>query len=148
MCSGAIIVFSVIWRWPNFTPEEVLSPYGLELLQKNIFPLSTQALDKLQQFRTAVGYPLHINHNGLNRRGWRSAWDHMRLMTELGATKRKWSFHCAGVAFDVSCYDLPVEDLHVLALDFGWPGIGRYDWGLHLDNRAGPLARWNNAKTS
>lgn len=130
-------------RWPNFKPQEVLSPDGLKLLEKGIFPLRFSALDKLQAFASVLKKPVLVNHGNATRRGFRSIKDEIELNKELGRPVEQYSMHCAGIAFDLTVIGLTPEQLFKEALFFGWVGVGIYDWGCHVDDRDGNPGNWD-----
>lgn len=131
-------VFAV--RWPDFKPEEVLSPDGLGLVRKGDFPISLAAMDKLQAFRTHLGKPFKINQPGLLHRGFRS------LRENFAINKWTYSYHCAGIAFDVTVPGLSMQELHDEAKKFGFTGLGLYSTWVHMDVRPdivrGRVAEW------
>lgn len=134
-------IFNV--RWPDFKPEEVLSPDGLKLVHnQGVFPLQYFALDKLQAFREHLGKPFQINDNVNKRRGWRSVKENYDL------NRYQFSFHVAGCAFDVSVDGLTPEEVKEAALDFGYTGVGVYKTFTHLDTRAliGAPIQWERGQ--
>lgn len=108
------------WKWPNFKPEEVLSPEGLMLLGRGILVIQPIFLDALESFRAYVNKPLLINHHGMTCRGYRSPFENKKVKGDAH------SFHTQGLAADISCYELSVEELHKSAITFGFHGIGFY----------------------
>lgn len=128
-------------RWPNFAPHEVLSPDGMALYERGIFVLRTSALDFLQMFRNHIDVRLVVNNSANLHRGWRSPQENL----EIYDGDNRFSFHTAGVAFDVSSPDLTPLELMRRAKSFGWVGIGLYATFLHLDQRDGEHAFWNNS---
>lgn len=115
-------------RWPNFSPGEVLSPYGLKRWEgKGILLIQPHALDFLQNFRNFIGKPLLVNHRGLSFRGYRSCFENMRAGGVEG------SFHLQGLAFDVSVDGVDPKDLYEEAVRFGWMGVGLYPSFVHMD---------------
>jgi len=121
------------WRWPNFSPEEVLSPDGItQLGQRNIMLIAPSLLDALEEFRVIVDAPLYINFDKLKYRGYRSPFENYKVVK--GET---YSFHMQGLAVDVSS-PIGVDKLHELALSFDkWQGVGYYPTRgfCHLDMR-------------
>lgn len=129
------------WRWDRWEPEEVLSPYGLYLLERDVCPLSFRAMDHLQGFGEYLDLPLYCNLPGGGLRGYRSALEFMEMPER--ESEREHSFHCSGVAFDIyTPVELVPADFLTSAVSFGWRGIGVYDWGLHLDMADGPMRQW------
>ena len=117
-------------RWPNFQPDEVLSPDGLRQFREfsNIM-LRAEALDKLQAFREYLGKPILVNHAGHRHRGYRSPGENRRVDGKM------YSFHMQGVAFDISVPGMTIAELAEAADQFGWRGIGTYQTFVHIDLR-------------
>lgn len=128
------------WNWPSFKPEEVLSPFGQEALEKHqILLVRPEAMEKLQTLRDDLGLPLYVNHQGHKLRGYRHWLEHSTLPYHA-----LYSQHLMGCAFDVSCYDMNTTELAVAALDNGFTGIGIYDSFVHMDIRTTPRThRWD-----
>ncbi len=130
------------WKWENFKPAEVLSPAGLEQLERGVLLMQTDFLDKLELFRTFLGFPLLINHAGLRFRGYRSPKENYE--TVKGG---EFSFHMQGLAADLSCNGCDISHLHDMALKFGWHGVGYYPNNkfVHVDLRprlSNTVVRW------
>lgn len=117
-------------RWPDFKPEEVLSPIGLRYYQRGELLVQPHALDFLQSFRQHVGKPLLVNHLGLHFRGYR----HPEENKKVGGTFS--SYHMQGVAFDVTIKGVSPSEVGEMARSFGWVGIGIYPSFTHMDVRA------------
>lgn len=137
-------------RWPSFKPDEVLSPDQRKLLQeKKVLALSEHALDTLQEFRHYLGEPIKINHAGLTKRGARSLKEVYEVNRETRGKERgwEWSFHL-WCAFDISCDEIPPDELYTQAFQFGkWGGIGLYNTFVHVDTRCkitGQITTWDN----
>lgn len=132
-------------RWPNFSPEEVLSPYALRTYNNNgIIGCDVFALDALQNLREEVGVPIKVNHNGLTLRGYRTPKEHVTI--KGGA---KMSPHCRGMAFDCTPVGMSLDDfLEAAKAQTPWMGFGLYRTFVHLDvwNRTGTDQRafWSN----
>lgn len=109
------------WIWPHIAPEEILSPDGLRELVKGILLVQPALLDKLEIFRTYIGYPLKINHAGLFYRGYRSPKENYDVVKG-----EQYSFHMQGLAADISVSGISLEELRAKAVSFGWHGIGFY----------------------
>lgn len=117
-------------RWPNFQPEEVLSPDGLRQFREfsNIMA-RPEALDKLQGFRVFLGKQILVNHAGHRHRGYRSPGENQRVKGKM------YSFHMQGVAFDISVPGMTPSEVAQAAEQFGWIGIGVYRTFVHIDLR-------------
>lgn len=86
---------------------------------------------KLEELRDNVGEPLIINS------GCRCP-EHN---AEVGGVSN--SQHVYGKAADVALPDgYTVDEFADLAEEIGFDGIGKYDWGIHVDVR-GYTARWD-----
>lgn len=120
------------WRWKNFSPKEVLSPEGVVQYERGILLIQPILLDTLEEFRSFVGHPLLVNHAQHKYRGYRSPHENYKIVR--GET---YSFHMQGLAADLSCIQLPIEELHTLALNFPWHGVGFYPQRnfIHVDLR-------------
>ena len=100
-----------MWRWKYFSPEEVLSPDGLNMYRnRNTIKLQGFALDNLESLREYVSCPIMCNHGGLQRRGWRST----RENKIIGGVAN--SPHVQGIAFDLTCYDTGLTQFLKLVL--------------------------------
>lgn len=104
-----------LWRWQNFTPQEIACKGTGELL------LVPYAMDCLQRLREIIKKPLYINS------AYRSPLHNARI----GGAPR--SRHKAGDAFDISLRNHYKEDLHKAALQAGFQGIGIYNSFIHID---------------
>lgn len=122
----------MIWRWLNFAPDEVLSPDGLKIYERGVLPLRELALDTLEVFRTELGLPIIINSGPNTLRGFRSPKEHLSL-----ARENQFSFHCQGVAFDISVRGMGGKELYEKAIRFGWRGVILYPTWVHVDLRDG-----------
>jgi hypothetical protein len=118
-----------MWRWPNFAPEEVLSPEGISQYRQGNLMLQGAAMDFLQGFREEVG-TLFCNYQGLKYRGYRSCSENNRLETSA-----QYSRHTQGIAFDLSSPKHSPKELFELAKKFGWPCVLEYRNWIHVDFR-------------
>jgi len=119
------------WRWRYFTPEEVLSPDGLEQYARGILLISPTLLDHLEALRSKLKHPLRVNHNGLKFRGYRSPHENYSI---VGG--EKYSYHMQGLAADISCYQVSQEQFLGAIRSLGaFRGIGIYDTFVHVDIR-------------
>ena len=131
-------------RWPSFSSVELLSPDGISLLRRGVFPLRIEAVDRLQMLRDKINSPLMVNTPLLRHRGFRSP-EENRIIYQRSRIKtdrdpiyhprdNRFSFHIAGIAFDVSA-DLPQKDLIEAAIAVGFKGIGIAKNFVHVDLR-------------
>lgn len=125
------------WKWKNFEPEEVLSSDGMRLMKQGIFPMNGYALDKLQSFRDFLDTPIVCNTTELRLRGFRSPLENQSIYDFP-----RFSFHIAGIAFDIHAPKMSLDDLYDAADHYGWSGIGIYESFIHIDDRYGENARW------
>jgi len=121
-------------RWPNFKPEEILSPDMIELWEKKgVFPYSFCALDGLQFLRRDLGKPIIVNHSADCRRGARSIPEAVSLINEAKA--QRYSFHL-WCAFDISVVGMTSVQLYeAIVKSAFFFGIGVYDTFIHIDDR-------------
>lgn len=133
----------IIWRWPSFKPEEVLSPQGLSAyLNQGILLFSPIMLTALSQFRAAINQPILINHGNLRLRGFRSCEENASV------SGGKLSMHLQGIAADCTIKGVSPENLAKAAEASGlFSGIGLYpEKGfVHLDIRLttdGIIRKW------
>ena len=108
------------WRWPHFSPEEVLSPDGLKQLKLGFLMINPMILDKVEELRECFG-PLKCNFDGHVHRGYRSAKENALIP---GA--EEFSYHVQGLAMDLTSISKPLVDLHQAAMTLGFHGIGYY----------------------
>lgn len=118
------------WRWPNFTPEE-MACHG-----DNSLMIDTEAMDKLQALRSAMGVPFVIH----------SAYRAPAHNAAVGGAPR--SRHMMAEAFDIRMSGHDPHEFETMARAFGFGGIGRYAKSaepfLHIDTRQDP-ATWGDA---
>ena len=133
----------VVWRWPSFEPQEVLSPMGLDAyLNQGILLFSPIMLTCLEQFRAAINKPILINHGPHTHRGYRSCTENASV------AGGKQSMHLQGVAADCTIKGVKPEDLAKAAEASGlFSGIGLYleKNFVHLDIRCttdGKIRKW------
>lgn len=109
----------------NFSLKEFESPDTHEIL------LDPELIKKLEQLRSFIGQPLIINS------GYRTP-EHNKA---VGGSPK--SQHMRGTAADIRLVPgLTVDEMAVLAEKAGFDGIGKYEWGIHVDTR-GTRARWD-----
>ena len=120
----------------NFDKPEVLSPAGLDLLERGIIPQSPEAVLKLDVFRDFIGLPLFCNIGIHVLRGFRHPEEQAKIYKY-----HKYTFHF-WCAFDISSPKLDAEDLFNEAVKFGWKGVYLdVDRNfVHVDYRGGK--RW------
>ena len=113
------------WRWPDFKPCEVLGKAGMKQYMDGNLMIQPVAMDHLQAFRRSLGRAIVINS------GYRSQPENRDAGGSL------LSRHVQGIAFDIRCEGLSIEQLYRAALAFGWGGIGIYPSKgfVHVDAR-------------
>lgn len=113
------------WRWPDFSPEEMACRGTGRLV------VDEEAMDKLQEFRDAVGAPFIVN----------SAYRSPEHNKAVGGAKS--SYHLQGRAFDISMANHDPAEFKERAERMGWGGIGTYPAArlnfIHIDT--GPAGR-------
>ena len=113
-----------IWTWPSFSPREMACK-GTGLLV-----IDTDAMDKLQALRDALGKPLIITS------AYRSP-EHNRAVGGAKASK-----HMEAIAFDVRMDNHDPHKFEIAARTIGFTGFGYYPKSgfMHIDT--GPARRW------
>lgn len=115
-----------IWRWPNFSPEEIAcrgtGRVGIDF----------DAMDTLQALRNRLGVPLMLNS------AYRSP-EHNRAVG--GATK---SQHLKARAFDVSMANHDPEVFELAARAVGFTGFGFYRRNNFIHVDIGPDREWGD----
>lgn len=110
------------WKYKFFKPKEVLSPDGLQQLERNNWiRCQEHALIALEEWRHWVDVMISINFADHVRRGYRSS-------EENRAVKGgKDSAHVQGIAFDQTPHNYPCFDFFVMAVYWSYL---RYKAGL------------------
>jgi len=113
-----------LWRWPNFSPAEIVCRGTGQL------KLHPAALDKLQALRDRLGKPLIV------RSAYRSP-EHNRAVG--GAPHSK---HMDGTAFDIAMSNHDPVVFEAAAREVGFLGFGFYPRSgfIHVD--LGPARQW------
>lgn len=116
-----------LWRWPNFSPEE------LACRGDGTLKLDFASLDKLQALRTALGKPMIIN----------SAYRSETYNKKIGGAKS--SQHILAKAFDVSMANFNPAEFEAAAAKAEFTGFGHYvsQNFMHIDT--GPARRWTGS---
>ena len=113
-----------VWTWPSFSPQEMACKGTGKLM------INSDAMDKLQALRDALGKPLIITS------AYRSP-EHNRAVG--GAKKSK---HMEGIAFDVRMDNHEPDEFEHAAMNAGFTGFGHYPKSgfMHIDT--GPERTW------
>ncbi len=114
------------WRWPDFTPRELACRGTGKLV------VDTEALDRLQALRRAIGRPMVIN----------SAYRSPEHNTAVGGAPR--SLHMRALAFDVRMDNHDPAAFEAAAREAGFTGFGFYprQGFMHID--IGPARTWGD----
>lgn len=115
-----------LWRWPDFSPEEIACR-GDGNIQIN-----EAALDLLQALRDRLGAPLIVH----------SAYRSPDYNRQVGGAKR--SMHLQGAAFDISMTNHDPVDFEAAARAVGFTGFGFYPRQnfMHID--IGRARQWGD----
>lgn len=110
-----------LWRWPNFSPEEIACR------RTGKIKVNERALDMLQGLRDDLGCPLMVTS------AYRSPEHNATLK---GAAK--YSKHLDGIAFDISMANHDPAPFIAAAVRRGFKGIGSYPRSgfIHIDARS------------
>lgn len=113
-----------IWRWPNFSPEEIACRGTGKV------GIDPGAMDKLQALRDRLGAPLMLNS------AYRSP-EHNRAVGGASASQ-----HLKARAFDVSMANHDPAEFEAAARAVGFTGFGFYRRNdfIHVD--IGPAREW------
>lgn len=113
---------TALWRWPNFTPQE-MACHG-----DNSLMIDEKAMDCLQHLRNTIGRPFVIH----------SAYRSPSHNAAVGGAPR--SRHMLAEAFDIRMSGHDPHEFQMLAEAHGFHGIGRYPDSatpfLHIDIRS------------
>jgi zinc D-Ala-D-Ala carboxypeptidase len=114
-----------LWRWPNFSPEEIACRGTGKIL------INELALDRLQHLRSIIGKPMIVTS------AYRSP-EHNRTLKGAAANSR----HMIGDAFDVSMANQDPHDFEAAARACGFTAFGYYPSSnfMHID--CGPSRTW------
>ena len=106
-----------VWRWPNFSPEEIACRGDRKIR------INEAALDKLQALRDRLSVPLIVN----------SAYRSTDYNRQVGGAKQ--SMHLQGAAFDISMANHDPVEFETAARAVGFTGFGFYPRQnfMHID---------------
>ena len=113
-----------LWRWPNFSPAEIVCRGTGQL------KLVPEAMDKLQALRDRLGKPLII------RSAYRSP-EHNRAVGGAKASK-----HMDGTAFDIAMSNHDPVAFETAAREAGFLGFGYYPRSAFMHIDLGPARSW------
>lgn len=137
------------WRYSKyFAPKELLSPDGLELFARGIFPLCENKMEQFIAVRQYFGTEFFVNHGWLTKRGWRSPEENRKIYEAKGdPNPNKYSFHF-WCAFDVTQDKMSAreffEELKKHRRLFGIGGLGLYEASnfVHIDFADTGFRQW------
>ncbi len=118
-----------MWRWPNFTSEEMACKDGTPFPIDD--PVAQDFMDKLQALRLHVAFPFIVN----------SAYRTPSYNSAIGGALN--SAHLKACAVDLRIYGERAYKLVAAAPEFGFVGIGVSQKGavekrfIHLDTLVG-----------
>jgi zinc D-Ala-D-Ala carboxypeptidase len=115
-----------LWRWPNFTPEEIACRGDGKIR------INAPALDKLQALRDKLGVPLIVN----------SAYRSPAYNRKVGGAKQ--STHLQGAAFDISMANHDPESFQAAARAVGFTGFGFYPRQNFMHVDIGRARQWGD----
>lgn len=115
-----------LWRWANFSPEEIACRGD------GAIRINEAALDKLQALRDQLGAPLIVH----------SAYRNPEYNRQVGGAKH--SMHLRAKAFDISMANHDPADFEVAAREVGFTGFGFYPRQnfMHID--IGRARQWGD----
>ena len=94
--------------------------------------IDPELVEKLEKLRKRIGQPLIINS------GYRTP-EHNKSVGGADG-----SLHLPGKATDIAkVKGLTIDEMAVIAQKMGFDGIGKYNWGIHVDVRENGPARWD-----
>ncbi len=106
-----------------------------------------ELVEKLEKFRTLCGNkPMCLSNGTRCEKHNKKVGGAQKTYKKDGSLKDKGSQHLYGTAADVQLIPgLTVDQMAKLAEQAGFDGIGKYNWGVHVDVRGKP-ARWDSRK--
>lgn len=118
-----------LWRWANFSPEEIACRGDGEI------HINEVALDRLQALRDQLGVPLIVH----------SAYRSPDYNRRVGGAKR--SMHLQGAAFDISMANHDPESFEAAARAVGFTGFGFYPRQNFMHVDIGRARTWGDPFT-
>ncbi len=115
-----------LWRWPNFSPEEIACRGD------GTIRINEAALDKLQALRDQLGVALIVH----------SAYRSPDYNRKVGGAKH--SMHLQGAAFDISMANHDPESFEAIARVTGFTGFGFYPRQKFMHIDIGRARQWGD----
>jgi len=115
-----------LWRWPNFSPEEIACRGDGKIR------INGPALDKLQALREKLGVPLIVY----------SAYRSPEYNRKVGGAKH--SMHLQGAAFDISMANHDPKSFEAAAHAVGFSGFGFYPRQNFMHVDIGRARQWGD----
>ena len=115
-----------LWRWPNFSPEEIACRGDGKI------KINEAALDKLQTLRDKLEVPLIVH----------SAYRSPDYNRRVGGAKQ--SMHLQGAAFDISMANHDPESFKAAARAVGFSGFGFYPRQNFMHVDIGRARQWGD----
>ena len=115
-----------LWRWPNFSPEEIACRGDGKIR------INEPALDKLQALRDKLEVPLIVH----------SAYRSPDYNRRVGGAKQ--SMHLQGAAFDISMANHDPESFEAAARAVGFSGFGFYPRQNFMHVDIGRARQWGD----
>ena len=115
-----------LWRWPNFSPEEIACRGD------GTIRINEPALDKLQALRDRLGVPLIVH----------SAYRSPSYNRQVGGAKQ--SMYLKGAAFDISMTNHDSESFETAAREAGFTGFGFYPRQKFMHVDTGRARQWGD----
>jgi len=115
-----------LWRWPNFSPEEIACRGDGKIR------INEPALDKLQALRDRLGVPLIVH----------SAYRSPEYNRKVGGAKQ--SMHLQGAAFDISMANHDPKSFEAAAREIGFTGFGFYPRQNFMHVDIGRARQWGD----
>jgi hypothetical protein len=115
-----------LWRWPNFSPEEIACRGD------GAIRINEPALDKLQALRDRLGVPLIVH----------SAYRSPAYNRQVGGAKH--SMHLQGAAFEITMGNHEPERFDAAARAAGFTGFGFYPRQNFMHVDIGRTRQWGD----
>lgn len=115
-----------LWRWANFSPEEIACRGD------GTIRINEAALDRLQALRDQLGVPMIVH----------SAYRSPSYNRRVGRAKH--SMHLQGAAFDISMANHDPKTFEAAAIAVGFTGFGYYPRQTFMHIDTGRTRQWGD----